>query len=200
KTDTVLVNKYIPLSTISQVLNIDIKELSILNPSYKRQVINGTSAKPRRLVIPQIDKEKYGALYDALNNPNLVEKVSKPVYASYHDNGPEKTPSFHVVKRGETLRDIADNFGIDVHDLKIWNHLRGNKAVVGKKLRVSDPSDREVNKPATKNHHGYITYKVKSGDTLRGIAAKFEGASIERIRSVNGLKKDKLEPGMMIKI
>jgi membrane-bound lytic murein transglycosylase D len=200
KTDTVLVNKYLPLSTISQALNIDMKELSILNPSYKRLVINGTSAKPRRLVIPQIDKEKYSALYDALNNPNLVEKSSKPAYASYHDNSPEKTPAYHVVKRGETLRDIADNFGIELHELKTWNHLRSNKAVVGMKLRVTDPSEGEAYKSSTKNHHSYVAYKVKKGDTLKGIAAKFEGASIERIKSVNGLKKDKLEPGTTIKI
>ncbi|MDF2431574.1 MAG: rane-bound lytic murein transglycosylase, partial [Mucilaginibacter sp.] len=65
KTDTVLVNKYISLSTVSQVLNIDVKRLAILNPAYKRQIVNGTAKAPRRLVIPQIEKNKYSALYDA---------------------------------------------------------------------------------------------------------------------------------------
>ena len=68
KTDTVLVNKYIALSTVSQVLGIDVRDLANLNPAYKRQIINGTNKSPRRLIIPQIDKNKYAALYEALNN------------------------------------------------------------------------------------------------------------------------------------
>jgi membrane-bound lytic murein transglycosylase D len=198
KTDTVLVNKSVALKTISQVLNVDIKELAILNPSYKRQIVNGTNAAPRRLVIPQIDKEKYSALYEALNNSNTEANASQPVAVSYNENKFEKTPSFHVVKRGETLTDIADNFGIELQDLKVWNHLHSHKAVVGQKLKISEPSNEEDSK--LKQRHNYITYKVKNGDTLSGIAAKFDGASIEKIRSINGLKRDKLQPGMRIKI
>jgi membrane-bound lytic murein transglycosylase D len=195
KTDTVLVNKCISLNTIARVLDVDIKEIAILNPSYKRQIINGTDAAPRRLVIPQIDKEKYDALYEALNNSNIAAGASQP-----YENKSEKATSFHTVKRGETLNDIADNYGVDVQDIKVWNHLHSNKAVRGQKLRLSEPSDKQDDKPLIKQHHNYITYKVKSGDTLSGIAAKFEGASVEKIRSLNGLKKDRLHPGMTIRI
>ncbi|HAL83568.1 MAG TPA: lytic transglycosylase [Mucilaginibacter sp.] len=142
KTDTVLVNKYVSLSSIARVLDVDLKELTILNPSYTRQIINGTADAPRRLVIPEINKGKYGALYDALNNSNLVAYAPHAAYAPYHESKAEKRPSYH----------------------------------------------------------NYITYKVKSGDTLSGIAAKFDGASVEKIRLLNGLKKGSLQPGMTIKI
>jgi len=201
KTDTVLVNKYVALSSVSQVLNIDIKELAILNPAYKRQIINGTNKVPRRLVIPQIDKGKYGALYDALNNTNIVATAPQPMYASYHESKTEELPAYHKVRRGETLRDIADTYGIEVQDLKVWNHLHSNKAVVGQKLRLSEAKGEPKDSPSPATHrHNYITYKVKSGDTLSGIASKFEGASVEKIRSINGLKKDRLQPGMTIRI
>jgi membrane-bound lytic murein transglycosylase D len=192
KTDTVLVNKSISLNTIGQVLDINIKELAILNPAYKRQIINGTTAVPKRLVIPQINNEKYSALYNALNSPDATEKTSRSVSASYDENKPEKTSSFHIIKHGETLRDIADDYGVELQDIKVWNHLHSNKAIVGQRLRLSEPS--------TKLHHNYITYKVKSGDTLPRIAARFEGASVEKIKSMNGLKIDRLQPGMKIKI
>ena len=52
----------------------------------------------------------------------------------------------------------------------------------------------------SKHHRNFLTYKVKRGDTLGGIAAKFNGASIERIRAINGIKRDRLHPGMTIKI
>jgi membrane-bound lytic murein transglycosylase D len=203
KTDTVLVNKYVSLSTISQALNIDIRQLTTLNPAYKKQIVNGTARAPRRLVIPQIGKAKYNALYDALNNTKMTVTTPQAVYVSYNENTPEEMPQFHIVKRGETLSDIADTYGIELQDLKVWNHLHSNKAVVGQKLRLTEVEEPKAEGPKTKpakHHHNYITYKVKNGDTLSGIAAKFDGASVEKIRSVNGLKKDRLQPGMTIRI
>ncbi len=200
KTDTVLVNKYLPLSMVAQSLNLDLHELAILNPSYKRQAINGTAAKPRRMIIPQIDKAQYAALYDVLNNSTTASPAPQPVYAAYHaEPKADNMPSYHKVKRGETLGDIADNFGIEVQDLKAWNHLHSNKAVVGQTLKVKESADEPEQKTEKVTHSNYVTYKVKTGDTLSGIASKFD-ANVEKIRELNGLKKGRLQPGMMIKI
>jgi len=200
KTDTVLVNKYLPLSMVAQSLNLDLHELAILNPSYKRQAINGTAAKPRRMIIPQIDKAQYAALYDVLNNSTTTSPVAQPVYAAYHpEPKADRLPSYHKVKRGESLGDIADNFGIEVQDLKAWNHLHSNKAVVGQTLKVKESADEPEQKTEKVTHSNYVTYKVKTGDTLSGIASKFD-ANVEKIRELNGLKKGRLQPGMMIKI
>ncbi|HVW94632.1 MAG TPA: LysM peptidoglycan-binding domain-containing protein [Mucilaginibacter sp.] len=198
KTDTLQVNKYLSLSTLSQSLNIDLSQLTILNPAYKRQIINGTVDKPRRMIIPQIDKTKYSALYDVLNTPNGVTNNGKPVYAAYRETKNEDIPAYHKVKRGETLSGIADRYGIAVQDIKVWNHLHSNKAVIGQKLKVKDPSDQPHEK-TTRRRQNYVTYKVKSGDTLSGIAQKFD-ASVQKIKDINGLKKDLLQPGMLIKI
>jgi membrane-bound lytic murein transglycosylase D len=121
------------------------------------------------------------------------------VYAAYHERKEEKTPSYHKVRRGETLSDIADTYGIEVQDIKVWNHLHSNKAVVGQRLKVKESADEPEQKPAKTKSHNYVTYKVKRGDTLNGIASKFE-ASVAGIRELNGLKKGELQPGMTIKI
>jgi membrane-bound lytic murein transglycosylase D len=193
----------LPLSTVSQSLKIDLNQLTILNPSYKRQIINGTANKPRRMIIPQIDKAQYAALYDALNSTNTYSPTPQPmVYAAYREPKPEKqTPSYHKVKRGETLSDIADVYGIEVQDLKAWNHLHSNKAVVGQTLKVKESADMPQEKPvaAKATRSTYVTYKVKSGDTLTSIANKFD-ASVQKIKDLNNLKKGALQPGMMIKI
>jgi len=203
KTDTVLVNKYLPLSTVSQSLKIDLSQLTILNPSYKRQIVNGTADKPRRMIIPQIDKTQYAALYDALNSTPATSSAPPTItYAAYREPKSEKPmPSYHKVKRGETLSDIADIYGIEVQDIKVWNHLHSNKAVVGQTLKVKESADMPEEKPvATKaTRSTYVTYKVKTGDTLTSIANKFD-ANIEKIKEWNNLKKDRLQPGMMIKI
>ena len=199
KTDTVFVNKFIALSTVSKALNLDVRELALLNPCYKRQIVNGTEKAPRRLIIPQAEKIQYSALYDALNNTNVVATVPTLANVAYHVKKADVIPAYHKVKKGETLSGIADTYGVEVQDLKVWNHLHSNKAVVGQRLKIGGTSGLKDDEPV-KRQTIYITYKVKTGDTLSGIAARFDGATVEKIRSLNGLKKGQLQPGMTIKI
>jgi len=133
-TDTVLVNKFVSLSNIARVLDVDTKQLAILNPAYTRLIVNGTPTVPKRMIIPQVTKEKYSALYNALNGESLTV-ASTPVYSDPDDA--QQIPTFHKVKRGETLARIADKYGVDLTDLKEWNHV--SKAVPGKTLRLSAP-------------------------------------------------------------
>jgi membrane-bound lytic murein transglycosylase D len=199
KLDTVLVDKFVSLNNISGILGMDITQLALLNPCYKRQIINGTAGSPRRLILPQARKENYAALYNALNN-TAVSATAVPVSATpYYDNEPAHRPAYHKVKKGETLSAIADRYGVDVQALKEWNHLNHSKPAVGQKLKLSASVSHSENTPV-KYEHNYITYKVKPGDTLNVIAAKFDGASVKQIRSLNGLTKGHLQPGTTLKI
>lgn len=200
KTDTVMVNKYVSLGSIAQALGVNIGQLTILNPAYKRMIVNGTATAPRRLVLPEVEKTKYAALYNVLNNTTVAAPPPVPAQAPYRESNTDNAPLYHKIRRGETLRDIADNYGLTVQDLKVWNHLHGFKARVGEKLRLREPAEETASRTTLKHNHNYITYRVKKGDTLSGIASKFEGASVERIRSENGLKKNELQPGMTIRI
>ena len=141
--DTVLVDRQISLNNISTILGVDAKLLALLNPAYRMQVINGSAHSPRRLIIPQADSRKYAALYDALNSsaPGVAYIAPQKTYVPLHSNytaADDNKPAYHKVKRGETLADIADKYGVEVSDLKTWNHLHHNKAVVGQRLKISN--------------------------------------------------------------
>jgi membrane-bound lytic murein transglycosylase D len=148
-TDTVVVNKFVSINNVARVLNLDANELALLNPAYTKRIINGTTKAPRRMVIPQLGKEKYGLLYTALNG-DAFTVGAQPIYASLPDdvrNTEAAAPAIkatnatmHTVKRGETLSAIADKYGIDMEDLRIWNNIRGNRATPGQKLKVSAPN------------------------------------------------------------
>jgi membrane-bound lytic murein transglycosylase D len=207
KTDTIQVNKYVGLSDISRVLNVDMRQICMLNPQYKRQIINGSDAAPKRLVIPQIDKTRFALLYETLNSQPKAANQFEAVTASYNEPSSfvkrkeRALPTFHTVKRGETLTSIADKFGCEVQDIKVWNNLRSLKAIPGAELRVAAPSssDDKYSSPKTKEVKSVMTYKVKSGDTLSQIAEKFDN-SVEDIKSLNGLRKGIIQPGMILKI
>jgi membrane-bound lytic murein transglycosylase D len=201
KTDTLLVNKYVSLGNISQALGLELKDMAILNPEYKRLIVNGSVKTPRRLVIPQTTREKYSALYSALNDDNGGSRV-QPKFASYTEtnNDGETKPAFHKVKKGETLADIADNYGVTVQDLKVWNDLHRNRVSRGTLLRLTEPSAQAEQTGHRHSEHKYITYKVRRGDTISTIADKFDGTSVEKIKELNRLKNTRLQPGMTLKI
>ncbi|MDR2149044.1 MAG: LysM peptidoglycan-binding domain-containing protein [Tannerella sp.] len=46
----------------------------------------------------------------------------------------------------------------------------------------------------------YISYKVKSGDTLSGIAGRYRGVTVKKIQIANGMKSTRLRAGQVIKI
>ncbi len=157
KTDTVMVKKFVSLSNVARALNVGVGEITILNPAYRRLIVNGTPKAPRRLILPQTSKENFAALYNVLNSagdavaPMEFAKPA-PVYAAtpapathtaFVETGKadRKITTFHKVKKGETLAGIADLFGCEVHDLKIWNNLEGNRAPVGKTIRVAAGGD-----------------------------------------------------------
>ncbi len=138
QTDTVTVNKFVSFSNVSRVLNITTDQLVSLNPSYRMMVVNGTAAAPRKLIIPKIQTEKFKVFYDALNNNALSVPPMAVVNTQEADaGGIDAMPAYHTVKKGESLADIADKFGIELNDLVAWNHLRGNKAMPGQTLKLS---------------------------------------------------------------
>ncbi len=201
KTDTVMVNRMVSINNIAQTLGVDARELALLNPAYKRGLINGTTAAPRRMIVPKITTDKYSLLYEALNSDQANNPTSTAAYAAANLSDHRllvQRPAYHTVKRGEELEDIADRYGVEVQDLKAWNNLHSAKLIPGKKLKLNETAAREEI-PSEKNKaKRYLTYKVRKGDTLISLADKFD-ASVDSIKELNGLKRNKLQPGMTLK-
>lgn len=193
-TDVILIDKFVPLSGIATALNLDIDKLITLNPAYKKSIINGTPELPKRLVVPAVDKAAYASLYAALNTPS-----DAPVQVITASNTDSK-PIYHRVKRGESLALIANKYRVEVQDLKTWNNLRRAAIVPGQRLKISQPSSSRTVNTARKSSASYITYRVKRGDTLSGIAQKYRGVTVRKIRTANNISGNAIKPGMTLKI
>ncbi len=87
KTDTVLVNKYVSLNSVSKVLGVELAQLAILNPCYKTMIINGSASSPKRLVLPQTAKDKFSSLYNAINSDMAYNAMEVDV-ATHNDGQP----------------------------------------------------------------------------------------------------------------
>ncbi|AYL97468.1 lytic transglycosylase domain-containing protein [Mucilaginibacter celer] len=144
RTDTVMVKRIVPLSSVAQALDVSLREITVLNPSYRMAVVNGSPKTPRRLILPQTAKDNYAALYNVLNGVDTPVPATAPktnTYAAVTSYTPAKNerriPTHHKVRKGETLASIADKFGCEVSDLKVWNHLKTNRAPIGATIKVS---------------------------------------------------------------
>lgn len=198
-TETVWVQKFVPFNGLAQALQVDEEIIKTLNPAYKRGVINGTPELPKRLILPEVKPETYSALYAALNNPAEMAQV---LHAS-NPSGTNGKAVIHSVRKGETLGKIAQKYRVTVQDLRAWNNIKTHTIVPGQRLHVYNPagsSSAKKGADVSSTAGSYTSYRVKSGDTLSGIAQRHRGVSVSSIKAINGLTSNSIKPGMTLKI
>lgn len=91
----------------------------------------------------------------------------------------------HVVKRGEFLGKIAQEYDVSVSSIRSANKLRSDELAIGQKLKIVGV------KPKDKQH------KVKRGEYLGKIASNY-GVTIDSIRRANKLRSDELAVGQTL--
>ncbi|MBC7744916.1 MAG: transglycosylase SLT domain-containing protein [Flavobacterium sp.] len=195
-TEIIDVNRVISLSNIARAANVDLSELLLLNPSYKKKIINGSPAYPKQLVIPVVEKQVYTMLYDVLNGTEILNEPSiTAVNNLSHQENQINVPASHKVKDGQTILMVANQYGLEVQDLKVLNNFTDNPLVPGQVVKLKSVK-QPLAKPSKSSR--YFTYIVKAGDTLSEIAEKFTGNTISKIKAQNGLNKNLVKPGMKL--
>ena len=94
----------------------------------------------------------------------------------------------YIVKKGDTLYKIANNYNISVNELKKINNLTSDTLSIGQQLLVPiiDKSD-------------YTIYIVKKGDSLYSIAQKYN-TTVDSIKKLNNLASNLLSINQQLKI
>ena len=182
--DTMVIKKQISLNTLSQITCLNKQTINYYNPSYKKDVFPKNSI----LQLPSFVKEDF--LNNEKSNYNFVDAVdAKEILI-----GEERV--VYTVKKGDYLGKIARIFDVKVFELKKWNNLTSTDLDIGKKIIVYVKNNHAEIMEAVKNEEN--EYIIKKGDTLWGIAQKYDGLSVWKIKSLNNLESDKLRPGTKI--
>jgi membrane-bound lytic murein transglycosylase D len=129
----------------------------------------------------------------AINSEHLPKQMRMAV-----NNNSQKKLS-HTVKSGDTLWDISREYDVTINELASWNKLKKNSVLrLGQKLTVYQSP--KTPKAALVSTERTITYKVRRGDSLARIAAKFN-LTVNDIIKWNNLAGQKyLQPGQKLKL
>ncbi|MBE6305497.1 MAG: LysM peptidoglycan-binding domain-containing protein [Bacteroidales bacterium] len=161
-TDTVHISERLHFNSISNVLNIPVDELRVLNPQYRKDIIPG-DIKPYALRLPSQMIYNFLMNLDSIRNasqeyaPRSVVRVGDASDNISEDGMYREIIKWHKVRRGETIGKIAKKYGVTISQIKKWNGLRSNTIKRGAKLKIierellpqvtKDPEPKEKKKP-----------------------------------------------------
>jgi membrane-bound lytic murein transglycosylase D len=106
----------------------------------------------------------------------------------------------YKVRRGDTVSEIAEKFGVSGSKIRAWNSLRNNRIYYGQTLKIySTRNASSLGDVTTKSSANINYYKIKPGDTIGEIAELYR-VSASSIRRWNRLRSNKIIAGKTLKI
>lgn len=98
--------------------------------------------------------------------------------------------TIYIVKNGDSLYSIAQNFGVSVEELLTLNRLNSPELYIGEQLLIPTNGIQIV---------GVVDYTIKTGDTLWRIANNCN-VTVDDIVKLNNLDSTIIYPGQIIKL
>lgn len=142
-TDSIHVSKRVHFDQISNVLNIPVEELRVLNPQFRHDIIPG-DIRSYSLVLPSQQVYCYIMSEDSILAYNAemyarrttVEPASLASLREQTDGEyiTKCDVKYHKVRRGENLKSIAKRYGVTVAAIKKTNGVK--KAKRGQTLKI----------------------------------------------------------------
>jgi membrane-bound lytic murein transglycosylase D len=168
----VSVPDYVPAAELAQALNLPIDTLKDYNPALLAPIWSGTKHVPRafKLRMPVPDS--------GLSVERRVAAI--PAQMRFDEQTPDL---YHRIERGESLSVIARRYRTSVRELMALNSINNRHRIrAGQTLRLP-VSDAYAQTALAGNTE---TYRVRSGDTIGGIARR-AGISERELLALNGI-------------
>ena len=155
---------------------------------------------------PAVERSKTALRKDDKDAPTktlvsrTVARKSEPVAVrSEKEIKARPAKAFHVVKRGETLSEISDRYGIDEESLRSANKLKGNRVYPNMKIRLVSHVEPKKVRVAAKSTKKVRYHTVKKGETLTSISEKY-GVDVDDLKATNKIKGNKINARAKLKI
>jgi membrane-bound lytic murein transglycosylase D len=203
---------YASLDKSREVLN-DVKTVSVKKSSKNTGLVYHRIRRGENL---GLIAAKYGVSVDQLRDWNdisgnkIIAGVKLKIYSDGNSDYVASKESRisnsntnlykYKVKRGDTIGEIAEKFGVSTQLVRKWNKISGNRIVAGRTLKIySNNNSPSYGDKTSKNTSNVNYYKIKSGDAISSIAEKYS-VKISDIQKWNNLSDHKILAGQTLKI
>lgn len=205
RSDTLHVKTFLNFETLASLTGSCMEDLQRLNPSVQRNAIP-EMGRTFVMRVPltakeQLAEDRYTILDSASKaGKKELELLAKAIQGDTY--GRDRV--VYKVRSGDVLGSIAMRHRVRVSDIKKWNNLRSDVIRAGQRLNiwVKGNTNTTVASARTSNTvttlQGTRTYVVQPGDTLWDISRKFNGLTIEKIKTLNKLNNSKIQPGQKL--
>jgi len=197
ETDTIMIRKEMSFKQISDLIDIPVAQLKLLNPSYKIDVVPHYDDKYHYLRLPKDkiavftsnENQIYAYLQheDDLREKSLFQPtrtaIAKADTSSSSRMATQSSTKYYKVKKGDNLNSIADKYDVSISDLKKWNGLRSNSLAYGISLKIHTTESvviKEANVPKVKSNpaevvseNSRITSSEHKKDTITTNASSY---------------------------
>ena len=173
-TDVVKPGRAIDLRLVAETIDVDVETLRSLNPSLLRLA---TPDDPNfELHLPSGTAARFSA---------EIADIPADKWVSWRR---------HRVEAGETLTSIGKKYHVTSVAIAAANNLEKGAALeAGEKLIIPAVA------PASETKRRLVSYRVRRGDTLLGIADRYS-VSADDVRKWNRLKSNHVSRGMVLRI
>jgi len=107
--------------------------------------------------------------------------------------------SKYKVKSGDTLGGIAQKHGVRLASIKSANNIKGSTIRVGQTLTIPGSNGSYTSSNSSSSNGQPGKYKVRSGETLGGIAQK-HGVALASLKSANNISGSSIRVGQTLVI
>jgi membrane-bound lytic murein transglycosylase D len=170
QTETVKLDHSISLQLVADASGADLDDLRLLNPQLLRNVTPNDAGFPLKLPA--------GAAKSFEEN---VQQVPQDKWTSWR---------LHPAEQGESLTDIARHYRVTVAAIETANHLEPHATV---------PSGFLLNVPTQPPVVRLVSYRVQRGDTLEGIAGRFD-VTVDQLKRWNHISGGHVPRGARLRI
>ncbi len=168
-----------------------------LSPSSTILGEESSSAVKRTADQPKMEKTTQPGVQHLRALPRRPEIIEEPEIEPVEQ---EEVSSMYTVCKGDTLSGIALRFHVSEKQLLAENHLKNkNKLYVGQILVIPGKANLDSATTSTAVTEEGSVYWVRRGDTLSGIAKRFN-TTIAQLKAANHLKRDTIYVGQKLTV
>ena len=140
------IDQFVTFDRISNILDINLTQLRLLNPIYKKDIIPNID-RLNHLNIPSSKVDLFYQDRDSLFTESSADSARYYPVVKQNSKATSNGGTVNIiytVRSGDVLIRIADLYDCSVSQIRRWNNIRGDYLRINQRLIIKKPANRQA--------------------------------------------------------